>query len=103
MEAVSPLTPTVRVCTLETIDCDVNDPIAEDAILRTLDGMAASKLNLFHWHITDSHSFPLVSTRRPKLTTFGAYSDQHVYTSEQIKKIVQYARDRSILVSFHYG
>lgn len=37
-------------------------------IQRMLDGMAASKMNVFHWHITDSHSFPLESTRVPMLT-----------------------------------
>lgn len=28
-------------------------------IKRHIDGMAHSKLNVFHWHATDSHSFPL--------------------------------------------
>lgn len=36
-------------------------------IKRTLDGMAASKLNVFHWHATDSHSFPLEIPQVPQL------------------------------------
>lgn len=29
------------------------------SIKRTIDAMGHSKLNVFHWHATDSHSFPL--------------------------------------------
>lgn len=36
-------------------------------IRRTLDGMAASKLNVLHWHATDTQSFPIVSPRVPQL------------------------------------
>lgn len=39
-------------------------------IERTLDGMAASKLNVFHWHATDSQSFPLHMPRVPQLTRY---------------------------------
>lgn len=42
-------------------------------IKRTLDGMAATKLNVFHWHATDSHSFPLESKRVPQFTRFVVY------------------------------
>lgn len=38
------------------------------AIKRQIDAMAASKLNVFHWHITDSQSFPLQSLRVPQMT-----------------------------------
>lgn len=43
-------------------------------IKRTIDGMAAAKLNVFHWHVTDSHSFPFESTRVPQFTRYVFYS-----------------------------
>jgi hexosaminidase len=46
------------------------------SIKRTIDGMAASKLNTFHWHLTDSHSFPFQSQTYPQLSQYGAYTPQ---------------------------
>lgn len=39
-----------------------------DVIKKQLDGMASTKLNVFHWHATDSQSFPLESERVPQLS-----------------------------------
>ena len=39
-----------------------------------LDAMSYSKLNTFHWHITDTQSFPLEIDTYPQLTEYGAYS-----------------------------
>jgi len=41
------------------------------AVQRTLDAMAASKLNVLHWHATDSQSFPLESPRVPQLARWA--------------------------------
>lgn len=69
-----------------------------DSIKRTIDGMAANKLNTFHWHITDSQSFPFVSERRPQLTKYGAYSPSKVYTREAIRDVVEYGLVRGVRV-----
>lgn len=45
--------------------------LPEIDIKRTLDGMGASKMNVFHWHITDSHSFPLEIPSLPQFTVYG--------------------------------
>lgn len=37
------------------------------AIKRSVDAMAACKLNVLHWHATDSHSFPLLLPRVPQM------------------------------------
>lgn len=69
-----------------------------ESIKRTIDGMAASKLNTFHWHITDTHSFPFQSETYPKLSQYGAYTPNQIYTPEDIKSVVEYARSRGVRV-----
>lgn len=45
-----------------------------NSIKRTIDIMAANKLNSFHWHITDSQSFPLMLGNFRQFAEHGAYS-----------------------------
>jgi hexosaminidase len=63
---------------------------------RNLDGMAAVKLNVFHWHLSDDQGFRVESKRWPKLHELG--SDGNYYTQSEIRHIVAYARDRGIRV-----
>jgi hexosaminidase len=67
-----------------------------EMIHRTLDGMAAVKLNVLHWHLSDDQGFRAESRRYPKLTGLG--SDGLFYTQEQMREVVAYARDRGIRV-----
>ncbi|CAH1646832.1 unnamed protein product [Spodoptera littoralis] len=69
-----------------------------DAIKATIDAMAAVKLNTFHWHITDSQSFPFEVSKRPHLSKLGAYSPAKVYTKEAIQEVVEYALVRGVRV-----
>ncbi|XP_050689122.1 chitooligosaccharidolytic beta-N-acetylglucosaminidase-like isoform X1 [Eriocheir sinensis] len=70
--------------------------VTEAALRRTLDAMAASKLNTLHWHITDSHSFPLALDTLPNMAYYGAYSPRQVYTPAQVRRLVQYAHVRGV-------
>ena len=67
-----------------------------DVVERNLDAMAAVKLNVFHWHLSDDQGFRVESKRFPKLQQFG--SDGYFYTQAQIRHVVDYARDRGIRV-----
>ncbi|HEY8670522.1 MAG TPA: family 20 glycosylhydrolase, partial [Terriglobales bacterium] len=67
-----------------------------DVIKRNLDGMAAVKLNVFHWHLSENQGFRVESKRFPKLQTMG--SDGLYYTQEEVHDVIAYARDRGIRV-----
>lgn len=77
------------------LDCSRHfEPIG--VIERTLDGMAAVKLNVFHWHLSDDQGFRIQSKIFPLLTKAG--SNGQYYTQEQAREIVIYARARGVRV-----
>jgi hexosaminidase len=83
-----------------------------------LDQMARYKLNTFHWHLTDDQGWRLEIKRYPRLTDVGAWrveaGQAHLedidpktgrprlyggfYTQAQVRKIVAYAKARSITI-----
>jgi len=67
-----------------------------DVIKRNLDGMAAVKMNVFHWHLVDDQGWRIEMKKHPKLIQMA--SDGNYYTQEEIKNVVKYAADRGILV-----
>ena len=67
-----------------------------DVIRRNLDGMAAVKMNVFHWHLSDNQGFRVESRKYPKLQEMG--SDGLYYTQDQVRDLIAYARDRGIRV-----
>jgi hexosaminidase len=71
---------------------------SKESIKRTIDAMAMVKMNVFHWHITDSHSFPIVIRSHPELSKYGAYARSKIYTPEDVAEIVSYAKVRGVRV-----
>lgn len=67
-----------------------------NVIKRNLDGLAAVKMNVLHWHLADDQGFRVECKTFPKLHKKG--SDGFYYTQEQIKDIIAYADDRGIRV-----
>ncbi|MGF1777693.1 family 20 glycosylhydrolase [Vibrio nomapromontoriensis] len=67
-----------------------------EVILRQLDAMASAKMNVFHWHLWDDQGIRIQLDNYTKLwedTTDGDY-----YTKDDIRHVVEYARQRGIRV-----
>lgn len=79
--------------------------IEKEAVKQYLDIMALLKMNRFHWHLTDEDGWRIEIKKYPLLTSVGAWgnwSDKTAapkfYTQEDVKEIVEYARQRNIMV-----
>ena len=70
--------------------------IPVNVIKRQLDGMAAAKLNVFHWHLTDDQGWRYESKTYPKLHQLA--SDGLYYSHKEIKDVVSYASHLGIRV-----
>lgn len=66
---------------------------------QVLDTMAMVKLNVFHWHITDSNSWPLDLDSYPELAVKGAYSRSERYSQKEVQMIIDYAAHVSLFHS----
>jgi hexosaminidase len=89
---------------------------SKEYVKEYIDQMARFKFNRFHWHLTDDNGWRVEIKSLPKLTEVGAWrvprvgsfgtneapkeseaaSDGGFYTQEEIKEIVQYAKDRYV-------
>lgn len=58
-----------------------------DTIMRTIDAIAANKMNRLHLHVTDSQSWPLVIPSMPTLAEKGAYAEGLWYDAEDMDAI----------------
>src|SRR5437588_1802550 len=67
-----------------------------DVIKRNLDGMAAVKMNVFHWHLSENQGFRVESKKFPKLHELG--SNALYYTQDEVRDLIAYAKDRGIRV-----
>lgn len=87
-----------------------------DMVKRTIDMLALHNLNVFHWHLTDDQGWRIEIRSHPELTETGGWRDGTVvgrylggtdyptdgkrhggfYTQEQIKEVVEYAKERFI-------
>ena len=74
-------------------------------VKKLLDQMAMLKLNVFHWHLTDSPGWRLEVKKYPRLTSVGSVGNHSnptapaaYYTQDDVQEIVAYAAERHIRV-----
>jgi hexosaminidase len=67
-----------------------------EIIKRNLDAMAAVKMNVLHWHLSDDQGFRVESRRFPKLHLLA--SEGNYYTQREVRDTIAYARDRGIRI-----
>jgi hexosaminidase len=70
--------------------------IPVDILKRNLDAMAALKMNVFHWSLSNNQGFRAESRVFPKLQELG--SDGLYYSQAEMREIVEYAHERGIRV-----
>ena len=70
------------------------------SILAMVDAASFNRMNVLHWHITDAQSFPLKTKAFPKLVdgAYGGAGSSLHYDSDDVKRIVSYAKDRCVRV-----
>lgn len=90
----------------------------KDEVKQFIDEMVKYKYNVFHWHLTDDEGWRIEIKAYPKLTEIGAWAAKRegyfgtfpkptpdekfdyggYYTQDDIREIVQYAKDRFVNV-----
>ena len=71
--------------------------LEKEYLFAVLDAMAYNKLNVLHWHLMDTESFPFNSSALPGLVE-GAFGAGDVYQPEDLREIVAFAKSRGIRV-----
>jgi len=66
-------------------------------IYEQIDGLALSKMNVLHWHLDDAQSWPVQMNVYPEMTK-DAYSAQSIYTQDDIRAVIGYARERGVRI-----
>ena len=89
---------------------------SKDFVLRFIDLLAIHKMNTFHWHLTDDQGWRIEIKKYPRLTEVGAWRKESrlgheradrgfdkkphggFYTQDEIREVVEYARQRHITI-----
>lgn len=67
------------------------------SIYRTIEAMTYAKMNTLHMHLVDQQSWPIETPAYPALWT-AAWSPEERYTTEDLRGVVEYARQRGVRV-----
>lgn len=90
----------------------------KEEVKQYIDELSKFKFNTFHWHLTDDNGWRIEIKSLPKLTSVGAWRVPRFgqfgersepkpgeaatvggfYTQEDVKEIIQYAKDRNVTI-----
>lgn len=85
----------------------------KEFIMKFIDLLAMHKQNIFHWHLTEDQGWRIEIKKYPKLTEVGAWRKETTgyegaasdgqphggfYTQDEIREVVEYARQRYVTV-----
>lgn len=85
----------------------------KETVMKFIDVMAMHKLNRFHWHLTDDQGWRIEIKKYPRLTEVGAWRPETTgykgtpsdntphggfYTQEDMREVVEYARQRYVTI-----
>ncbi|KZZ95344.1 N-acetylglucosaminidase [Moelleriella libera RCEF 2490] len=66
-------------------------------LLEQVDALAMAKMNVLHWHLTDTQSWPVQLQSYPQATR-DAYSARESYSVQNVWDVVEFARARGVRV-----
>lgn len=73
------------------IDC-ARHFFSVETVKKVIEGISYADMNVLHWHLTDDHAWRIESKKFPKLhESSGQY-----YTQEEIRGIIDFAKERGI-------
>jgi len=50
-------------------------------LYETIDALMYNKMSVFHWHIVDEDSFPLILESHPEIAQYAAFHPEETYTT----------------------
>lgn len=68
------------------------------SLKQIIDGLRMTKINHMHLHLTDDDSIPLQFPSYPDMVKHTAFSEEEIYTAEDMKDLIKYANDRGIKI-----
>ncbi len=71
--------------------------ISVNKLHEQIDGLALSKMNILHWHITDDQSWPIRLESFPEFTK-DAYSESETYSAHDVEDVIAYGRARGVRI-----
>ena len=67
-------------------------------LLKLIDGLRMTKVNYLHLHLSDDDSWPVQFPSMPDLSKHTAFTPKEIYKADDIRKIINYAKQRGITV-----